>query len=460
MSGSAEAATLREADEDDEFAPPTRSGATSRRHSVAAFTKPPDRSQLGFDAGLSASNSNASTTTGRDTSSNPFGGKPGSLALSEDDLAADLSNALQLNLDAASPSSADEGGIGSTPRSIAIGGRALPMPTPGAPSPYPDPFGMSQFTTRYDEQSGSPSAARGGRSLSLGLESSPVLGRGYPNLGGPPSPSLVRAAQRGFDIPSQGYGGATANAYPIPTQQRHLSLSGLGGFPNPLSSAAFQSPSSPLGQSGSGMFSPPLSAQAQPFNGAFGQTLAGMPGQSQHPVFFPGNMPGGSATQVVPGDLSDLGKGVPLQAVPHGAPLYIVEFKAGRTDLFYIADPNLTVQRGDLVIVEADRGKDLGRILHDNISLDEVQAFQQRQVEVALGQLASPQHGEAPPNPQAIARMTKEIHPKVIFSKATATDTQLLVLKAQDEAKALQLCRSKVISMGLDMEVTDAEWQW
>jgi hypothetical protein len=41
---------------------------------------------------------------------------------------------------------------------------------------------------------------------------------------------------------------------------------------------------------------------------------------------------GGSAAP-----LADLGKGLPLHAVPPEWPLYIVEFKAGRTDLFYRA---------------------------------------------------------------------------------------------------------------------------
>ena len=104
------------------------------------------------------------------------------------------------------------------------------------------------------------------------------------------------------------------------------------------------------------------------------------------------------------------------------------------------------------MIVEADRGKDIGKFFKP-CSLDEVQAFQQRLVELALGQLANPSSSSfnsasttsaAPPNAATIARMTKEFSPKKIFGKALPIDTQLLLSKAQDEVKALALVRSKV----------------
>jgi len=71
-------------------------------------------------------------------------------------------------------------------------------------------------------------------------------------------------------------------------------------------------------------------------------------------------------------NLNDLGKGVPLSSVPASWPLYIVEFKAGRTDLFDLTDLMLDITVGELVIVEADRGlKDLGTVVHDTITLKE-----------------------------------------------------------------------------------------
>lgn len=124
-------------------------------------------------------------------------------------------------------------------------------------------------------------------------------------------------------------------------------------------------------------------------------------------------------------------------------------------------------------MVEADRGKDLGKIL-TSCTLDEVRDFQMHQVESALGQLAAgaggsatiggvgtlpQQQGGAPPSAATIARMTKEIHPKRIYGRASPTDVALLAIKAQDEAKALGVCRAKVAQHQLPMEVTDAEFQ-
>lgn len=170
--------------------------------------------------------------------------------------------------------------------------------------------------------------------------------------------------------------------------------------------------------------------------------------------------------------LNDLGRGIPLHALPVGGTLYIVEFKAGRTDLFYVDDPEqLILQKGDLVVVEADRGKDLGKVL-TSCTLDEVRDFQMHQVESALGQLAAGAGGGATiggvgtlpsgqqPSAAAIARMTKEIHPKRIYGRASPADVGLLTVKAQDEQKALNVCRAKVIQHQLPMEVTDAEFQF
>ena len=44
----------------------------------------------------------------------------------------------------------------------------------------------------------------------------------------------------------------------------------------------------------------------------------------------------------------------------HKGPLYLIEFKSGRTELFFVVDLDtaLKVKVDDLVIVEADRGED------------------------------------------------------------------------------------------------------
>ena len=127
-------------------------------------------------------------------------------------------------------------------------------------------------------------------------------------------------------------------------------------------------------------------------------------------------------------NLSDLGKGVPLHSVPPSWPLFIVEFKAGRTDLFYLTDLTQNIRIGDLVMVEADRGKDLGTVVNDSITLAEVEAFQRQQMERGFGGGGS---GNEPTSPggsgggmSPSGNGKKEINPKMIYGKATAQEMQ------------------------------------
>jgi len=281
-------ASVDEGDED--AAPPTRSGATSRRHSFAAFA-PTARSQVGFHIPDSA-------ITGPPTAAHPLsppypngqrslGGydpfsSAGRLALDDDDLLSTDLNALHLDLDSA---------VGSPPRTMGL--------TAGSP------------------RSGPGVPMRANRSNST---SRPA----------PPSLSGMSATTEYFVRP-----------------------------PHTNSWADVRGP----------------------------------------PTYFGAQMP-------PQGDLNELGKGTPLHAIPQGSLLYIVAFKAGRTDIFYPLTPGATYQDGNLVVVEADRGKDLGRITGDSISLVEVRAFQQHQVGLAVNQL---NNANPPPSAQTIARLTKDL---------------------------------------------------
>ncbi|EJT98980.1 PSP1-domain-containing protein [Dacryopinax primogenitus] len=178
--------------------------------------------------------------------------------------------------------------------------------------------------------------------------------------------------------------------------------------------------------------------------------------------------------------LSDLGKGVPLYSVPESDHLYIVEFKAGRTDIFYCPDPSLNVRTGDLVIVEADRGKDLGKVVNDTITLADVEFFLKQAADPAQSTQTAPagtqdaylfaalsgplsNSSSGPPLSPTVPgapKPVKEIMPKRIYSKAQPQETQLLVSKMHDETKALQLCQNKVRQKRLPMQVVDAEFQW
>lgn len=150
-----------------------------------------------------------------------------------------------------------------------------------------------------------------------------------------------------------------------------------------------------------------------------------------------------------------LGKGIPLASVPSNWPLFIVEFKAGRTDLFYLKASE-EIKIGDLVIVEADRGRDLGRIVNDSITVHEVERWLESKEPGGGGQW-----GDQPMSPGGGAvGAKKEINPKMIYGKAGPQEASQFAAKMQDEAKALQLCQSKVRAKKLPMEVVDAEYQW
>jgi hypothetical protein len=131
-------------------------------------------------------------------------------------------------------------------------------------------------------------------------------------------------------------------------------------------------------------------------------------------------------------NLSDLGKGVPLHSVPSSWPLFIVEFKAGRTDLFYLTDLSQNIRIGDLVMVEADRGKDLGTVVNDSITLAEVEAFQRQQMERGYGGGGVGSGSGEPTSPGGMGGTTsgngkKEINPKMIYGKATPQELQYVL---------------------------------
>lgn len=165
-------------------------------------------------------------------------------------------------------------------------------------------------------------------------------------------------------------------------------------------------------------------------------------------------------------NLQDLGKGVPLQMLPKDTPLYIVEFKQGRTDLYFRQSPSGSsthddIHKGDLVIVEADRGKDLGSVINDSITVDQVQAFLAKQAELAqLNAQGNVGSDVLHPAAVALSRLTRSVNPKRLFTKAGPADTSLLHAKTQDEERALTLCTTKVNQRGLPMAVVAAEMQW
>lgn len=171
----------------------------------------------------------------------------------------------------------------------------------------------------------------------------------------------------------------------------------------------------------------------------------------------------------------------------HNQPLYIVLFKCSRADVFYVQEgTGLSVKPGDLVIVEADRGTDLGTVARDNVDWTMAKELKEHYAEEhykwlmmysqgaagssdgtgaglmaasngmqgsAVGGMGPPsQHGMQEPNPG-------EIKPKIIKRLAQNHEIQALRDKEGNEAKAKRVCMQKVKEHGLHMEILDAEFQ-
>lgn len=159
-----------------------------------------------------------------------------------------------------------------------------------------------------------------------------------------------------------------------------------------------------------------------------------------------------------PRGFQDLGKGIPIHRLDPNVPLYMVEFKGGRTDFFYVIDSNqFHPQLGDLVIVEADRGKDLGKVACNTLTIDQVTALEQEK-QTRLQQLEN--NDKETKEEETPAKAQRELHIKRIFRQAAPDEVNLLLVKGQDEHKALVVCQQKTKQRKLPMEVVDAEYQW
>jgi hypothetical protein len=171
----------------------------------------------------------------------------------------------------------------------------------------------------------------------------------------------------------------------------------------------------------------------------------------------------------------------------HNQLLHIVLFKCARADVFYIQEgTGLTVKPGDLVIVEADRGTDLGTVARDNVDWQTAKDLKEHYAEEqykwlmmysqnaaaaqegtggglmaassglqgsAVGGMGPPtQHHMQEPNPG-------ELKPKLIKRLAQSHEVHALREKEGNEAKAKRVCMQKVKEHGLNMEILDAEFQ-
>ena len=171
----------------------------------------------------------------------------------------------------------------------------------------------------------------------------------------------------------------------------------------------------------------------------------------------------------------------------HNQLLHVVLFKCARADVFYIQEgTGLTVKPGDLVIVEADRGTDLGTVARDNVDWQTAKELKETYAEeqykwlmmyshnaaaaqdgagagllaASNGLQASAVGGMGPPNPHHVQEPTSgELKPKLIKRLAQGHEVQALREKEGNEAKAKRVCMQKVKEHGLNMEILDAEFQ-
>lgn len=107
--------------------------------------------------------------------------------------------------------------------------------------------------------------------------------------------------------------------------------------------------------------------------------------------------------------------------------LYVVQFKHHRTELCYFVEETKAVTVGDWVIVEADRGQDLGRVIE---------------------QITHQQH-------KPRQRGIKQLYRLATLDEIATLDQQLL-----DEEKALEVCQAKMQQRSLPMQIVHAEYQW
>lgn len=153
--------------------------------------------------------------------------------------------------------------------------------------------------------------------------------------------------------------------------------------------------------------------------------------------------------------------------------LYLVQFKGGRVDVFQIPEnSNFDAHYGDLVIVDADRGRDLGKVIKEGLTpeaagwikwkqfSDQQAALQQTPSEPSSPSDSADKAGNEEESSKISPESITIVSPKPILRYAQYNEIQQLLVKEVDEEKAVKMCSSKVFEKGLNMRVVDAEYQW
>lgn len=176
--------------------------------------------------------------------------------------------------------------------------------------------------------------------------------------------------------------------------------------------------------------------------------------------------------------------------------IFTVEFKSGRTEISYLTDHLLQgriPQLGDLVIIEADRGEDLGKVssafetkdllpfIDGTINLVETTDIKSKLISKLISSHGSNLNsvtsigfvqtlaGEGiifdlkqglKHQDLALLLVNKEVVPKAIHRFAKSQDLIQINNKFQEEALAIVRCQSRIRQRKLPMDIIDAEYQW
>lgn len=130
--------------------------------------------------------------------------------------------------------------------------------------------------------------------------------------------------------------------------------------------------------------------------------------------------------------------------------LVLVAFKLSRIDVFYIDTVNSAqaLSVGDLVIVEADRGRDLGRVARLDLSVDEARLlkllhFQDQQAAFSASMLRGNGSSASGETISASAPAVTSF-PKCVLGLAQPHEIMQILAKNQDEDRACRLCLAKI----------------
>lgn len=176
---------------------------------------------------------------------------------------------------------------------------------------------------------------------------------------------------------------------------------------------------------------------------------------------------------------------VPRDVDPVGRRWFVVTFKCSRAEVFYLLNnTGLELKPGDLVIVEGDRGHDLGEVKHADVSSEDARKYKEEANEEHFrwlvmfsecsvsgtqndsGMLGALSRANGPASSNNLSHMSGVItgqgedgRPKMI--KRLAQQHEWLALRDKEgaEAKAKRYGSQKAADHNLAMEVLDCEYQ-